>query len=86
MRIKPYGKDAADSGIIRFTANSAVVSAVKHCEDDDGIIIRIVNYGAEENASLNLYGKDYNISIGKREIKTLKYKENTLTEVNVLEK
>ena len=80
------GKLPPTAEFIRFTANSAVVSAVKHCEDDEGIIIRIVNYGAEENASLNLYGKDYNISIGKREIKTLKYKENALTEVNMLEK
>ncbi len=80
------GKMPPTAEFIRFTANSAVVSAVKHCEDDDGIIIRIVNYGAEENASLNLYGRDYNISIGKREIKTLKYKENALTEVNMLEK
>ena len=72
--------------VLRRFFRCAVVSAVKHCEDDDGIIIRIVNYVADENASLNLYDKDYNISIGKREIKTLKYKENALTEVNMLEK
>ena len=80
------GKLPPTDGFMKFLSDCSVVSSVKHCEDDNGIIIRIINYEKAENTSLNLYGRDYNISIGKREIKTLKYKNNTLTEVNMLEK
>ena len=80
------GKLPPTDGFMKFLSDCSVVSSVKHCEDDNGIIIRIVNYETAENTRLNLYGRDYNISMGKREIKTLKYKENTLTEVNMLEK
>lgn len=59
---------------------------MKHSEDDNGIIIRIVNYGTAENVKLNFFGKDYNVPTGNREIKTLKYKNNTLTDVDMLER
>lgn len=80
------GKLPPADSFISVISDSTVVSAVKHSEDDNGIIIRIVNYGTAENVKLNFFGKDYNVPTGNREIKTLKYKNNTLTDVDMLER
>lgn len=61
---------------------------VKKCEDDDSFIVRLLETGGSDRTCfLAAEGREYPVSIGHHEIKTLKIdrEKNTLREVNLLE-
>ncbi|MDD4772600.1 MAG: glycoside hydrolase family 38 C-terminal domain-containing protein [Eubacteriales bacterium] len=64
------------------------ITAIKHCEDSSGIIVRIRDYtGTDRNITLTLPDADYYADLSAYEIKTLKIDTNRhiITVVNLLE-
>lgn len=71
-----------------FECNSdnVVLGALKYCEDDNGIIVRIADYsGKNRTVKLKIFKKEYEIQLNKYEIKTLKITDEKVVEVNILE-
>ncbi len=69
---------------LSLQAEHAVLHAVKYAEDGDGIIFRIAGSMAE-TAVLSVFGTQFPIKLCAYEIKTLKYFDGKLSEVNLLE-
>lgn len=71
---------------LNVIAEGVSVMALKPCEDDDGIIVRLREYmGQKEEAKLIFDNKTYTIDMSEHEIKTLKIKNEIIKEVNMLE-
>lgn len=80
------GRCEQTDSYVSLKAANAVISTVKYAENDDGTVVRIVDFsGEEQTAVMSLFGKEYSISLKANEIKTLKLSNGVLTEVNILE-
>ena len=61
---------------------------VKKCEDDDSFVVRLLETeGRDETCILTIGDKQYPVSVGHNEIKTLKIdkEKDSVTEVSLLE-
>lgn len=66
---------------------SVMLTAIKHCEADDCIIIRAAEYaGNAQKAVLTAKNKEYILNMKPYEIKTLKLCNDTLTETDMIER
>lgn len=81
------GSEPPEKSFVSLHADKVMLNTVKHSEDDDSVILRTVDYsGQEQEAVLTVFNKEYKIKMGAYEIKTLKWKNNSLSTVNLIEK
>ena len=80
------GELPPETGFFSLSAENAAIHAIKYAEDGNGIIFRIVS-GADrkQEAVLSAFDAQFVITLGEYEIKTLKYCDGKLIEVNMLE-
>jgi len=81
------GRLPAERSLISVDAPNVVVCAVKECEDDDSIIVRLLETcGSASDVALNISGIRFSISINPWELKTLKIVGDDMIEVDLLER
>lgn len=69
-----------------LSSKSAVITAVKYSEEDNGIIVRGMEYnGVEQTVTLEVHNNAYIFKISPFEIFTVKIKDEKLCKVNMLE-
>ncbi len=68
-------------------SDGAVLMALKKCEDDDSIVVRIAeSEGTGTTATLNVFGNSYKLTLAPYEIKTIKLaKDGTYKEIYMTE-
>ena len=75
-----------ENSYFSLTSESVMLSAVKKCEFDDSIIIRLSEYGNKEQTSTLKIGENmFEIRVMPFEIKTLKFKDGKITETYMTE-
>lgn len=76
----PYSQSYAS-----LKADNALLTAIKHGEDD-GTVFRVVDYsGKAQNTVLTVSGKEYLFELGANEIKTFKIDNGDIKEINMIE-
>ena len=76
----------AKNSFMSIKADNVYISAWKKCEDGDGEILRLYeNAGCSQTVRLDRFGKEYSVYMNPYEIKTLKFKNDTMTEVHITE-
>ncbi len=80
------GDMPAENSFLSLYAMHTAVSAVKQCEDDDSMIVRLYEYaGQAETVTMTLFGSSLTVTIDPYEIKTLKISHNTAVNVYITE-
>ena len=80
------GKNDYEGSFFKINTQGVSLMALKYCEDDDGVIVRLLeNENKEKEASFIFKGQLYKIQMKEYEIKTLKIKENKMEEISMLE-
>lgn len=75
------GTRKPNDSFIGISSDKVKISAVKHCEYDDGIILRLAETaGQSTTATINIFGAKTGVAMQPFEIKTLKYKNGVFTE------
>lgn len=76
----------AEHSFFTVDADHVAVSAIKQCETDDSIIVRLCEYGGIADAvSLTMFDRTYTVAVTPYEIKTLKLTADSCREVAITE-
>lgn len=76
----------AESCYFECDSENVLLGALKHCEEGDGVIVRIADYSGESReVKIRFEDTECAILLGGNEIKTLKFANGTAVEVNILE-
>ncbi len=68
-------------------ARGTTISAIKRCEDDDGVIVRLIEHqNRSKIVTLSAFNERYQIEMNPCEIKTLKILNGICTEVDMIER
>jgi alpha-mannosidase len=75
-------------GFLRVTGSHTVVTAIKQAEDNEDTVIRLVEYdGREDAVSVSLRGTGgYDTVMKPYEIKTVRFAQTGITEIDLLER
>jgi len=77
----------SENSFVKVEKENIIVEVLKKGEDGNFLILRAYETsGKLTETNLEIFGKKYRVNFGKFEIKTLKIKDNKITEVNLLEK
>ena len=75
------GKRSACDSFASLSTDKVILGALKHCEYDDAVIVRLVEIAGENtNAKISILGNDFDVNMKPFEIKTLKLKDGKYTE------
>ncbi len=77
---------AAEHSFMGLECESVYVGAVKECEDDDSLIVRLYEFaGKEQTAILHFFGRVMEIPVKPYEIRTIRIRGNVWEEVYMTE-
>ncbi len=80
------GTDVPVHSFVHVENGSSALTVLKQAEDNDGLILRLAEYnGKAEPVTLCLGNTVHTINMKPYEIKTIKWTEDTMTEVTMLE-
>ena len=80
------GTEPAQQSFLSLAAAHTAISAIKLCEDDDSIIVRLCEYaGCEESVTLSLCGIRAELPMSPYEIKTVRLHDGHAEEVYITE-
>ncbi len=80
------GRRAPNEGILAVDSESIFVGAVKHSEDRQSVIVRLVDFSGEARFSkLIAFGREYSFMLEANEIKTLRITGESIAEEDLIE-
>jgi alpha-mannosidase len=81
LHMFPSGAGSLPRPALKLSGGAVTLTAFKRARNGDGYIVRLFNGSAKEcRAVLTAFGTETPLSFGKFEIKTLRYRNGTLTE------